>query len=348
MVCFQYAVEVSPTLQNICSFLSENGWRMDIYTDALSREKQFTLPNTNIYNAESTVSTGLTPKELFCSFLKERLKGYAVVFAVDFIALQILDTIGFEIGKTIFISLEGPDFLKDFDRSFASRLINACAFSIVQSPERGIMVQDFLQTDIDFEYLPVSLRPKPIRQKQVPIRIVYSGYIVSWACLIEFLDCLNKLGVNNECELVLQGHAMGSETYLNEVKEWVKSMPNVKVDESYYKEERYHSMLAFFDLGLALYNNPSDSGNFENLIFSSGKIAAYLWNGLGVLTNINHPLTQNPPFIYLERLEPANLQNAIEFYRQDQKSFIESALALAREHYNFDNYFEKFIHRLVR
>ena len=80
--------------------------------------------------------------------------------------------------------------------------------------------------------------------------------------------------------------------------------------------------------GLAFYKSPSDDThvrvNWDNLIFSSGEIAAYLWTGLEVLKDNDVPLSRKPTSIIFNRSCAKNISNVIEIINEDRISPIAS------------------------
>jgi len=354
VVSFSYSVEVSPTIKNICSYLTEHGWRVEIYVEDLYRETGFRFPKVTLLNMQESSDriTGSEKKTAFEAFVKNRLSGCRIVFAVDFPALDILHRIGFDLAQVIFLSFEGIDYFLEYDREYVSRLIAGCAFGAIQSRERQKTVETYLNAAVDWELLPVALRPsKDIDgQKQIAglVKIIYSGYFAPWACLLEFLRSFNDSGVSAFCRLLLHGHFMGTDAYFQTVAALAGEIPNVQVATGYQEEKEYYQMLASHNLGVAIYGMPSATGNFENMIFSSGKIAAYLWNGLAVLTNIDAPVTRKPPFLFLKNLDAESLGNALESYVSRPRSFSKAAVRLAVEQYNFDKYMVPIYRRLLK
>jgi hypothetical protein len=78
------------------------------------------------------------------------------------------------------------------------------------------------------------------------------------------------------------------------------------------------------------------SSNWNNLIFSSGKIATYLWAGLAVLTNIDHPLTKSPPFLYIPEITSEAILNALHTYQTSIIDYQNAAFKCAKKYYNLD------------
>ena len=98
--------------------------------------------------------------------------------------------------------------------------------------------------------------------------------------------------------------------------------------------------------GLALYRDMAGTDNFTNMIFSSGKISAYLWSGLAVLTNIPGPETLTPPFVCIQEISPAGLRHGLELIRDNLNAYRKAAYDRAVNDYNFDRYMEKIIRTL--
>jgi len=54
MICYGYAFEVSPTLNNICSYLfDKDGRRVDLYLDRMRRGQPADFPHVTIVDVES-------------------------------------------------------------------------------------------------------------------------------------------------------------------------------------------------------------------------------------------------------------------------------------------------------
>lgn len=123
-------------------------------------------------------------------------------------------------------------------------------------------------------------------------------------------------------------------------------VPRKSVINNYMDDSQHAAFLSQFDVGLALYKKMSDSSNWQGLLFSSGKISSYLWSGLAVMTNIDHPLTKQAPFIYLPELTPENISGALEAYDKQREIYRSVALETARKYYNADLYLDKIKSRL--
>ncbi len=365
LVCYYYSFEVSPTLKNICSFLYDNGWgAAEVYVEDLYREKNISVHGAEIINLGKDKFTSAfcrirktlgwpvkrkAVKWLFEKALKKRLKQDYLVFAVDFVALDILNNIGFDLSRVIFLSLESIDYLKHYRKSYVVRLLQDCAMRVVQSKERGDDINKYLNTALDFEYLPVSYRPMSPKPKAVDagIKLIYSGYFANWACLLEFVSAFKKSCSGDFYSLLLQGHHMETDNYFDKIKAVTVNSSNIKLDESYYDDSSYSELLSNHDIGLAFYKNISGTGNFENMILSSGKIAVYLWNGMAVFTNIKDKMTEEPPFVYFDSIDEEKIKKSIELVNMNRRLFAEAAYALAEKTYNFDVYFGKIVSRAL-
>jgi hypothetical protein len=356
LVSFCYAIEVAPTIQNICSYLYEHDFGViDVFVDRLYRHREVELAGVNLINADQKPPRPtplrrllrIDEKRAFAAFLNKRIHDYSLVFAVDFVSLDLLHRTGFDLSKVVFISFEGIDFMREYGREHAAKLISKCAFSVVQSKERGHDIERYLGDEVDFEYLPVSLRPVPKRDKERShkLKLVYSGYFADWAYLLEFLRGYQQSRSYECAELILQGHAMGTDKYVEQVNMIIKGIPGVTVDTSYYAEEEHHALLAANDVGLAFYKDLTGTGNFDNLILSSGKIAAYLWNGLAVFTNVVAPETEHPPFVYMGDFSGATITNGVESVLANRELYKTSAYELAARNYNFNYYMSDIIQR---
>ncbi|HOJ78365.1 MAG TPA: hypothetical protein PLZ08_10015 [Bacillota bacterium] len=351
IISYEYSIEVSPTILNICSYLTEQNWVVDIYVDSLRRYPNLALKKTNIINQKSPNDSSQSKTKSFIDSIKTKINHYNIIFAVDFLALNIINQLNADLSKVVFLSLEGIDYLAFFDKTYAAKTISNCGLITVQSVERGETISKYLNTAIDFEYLPVALRPlksfEITKVKTKPFRIIYSGYFAEWSCLTKLLNELKNCPSFKNYELVLHGHSMGTDYYVESIKNIIREIPNVRLDTNYYNDSNYYQMLRSFNLGLALYQSPSISGNFDNLIFSSGKIASYLWNGLAVITNIDHELTHQPPFLFIKEINELNLQNAFQQYEANPTDFSAKALYLASEKYNFDRYMKPIYQKIL-
>lgn len=191
---------------------------------------------------------------------------------------------------------------------------------------------------LPFEYLPVSSRSSNFKRNpdDCKLKIIYSGYITDWACLTEFVTAIRDSSLLEKVSLTIQGHAIGTEGYLESLEEIVSTLPNVKIDRGYYDDVQYMKMLSNHDIGLAFYKNLNGSTNFENMILSSGKISNYLWSGMAVLTNIDSKETHRLPFIYMDPSETDVLRSVLDSFLVNRDEYIAASFDLARAHYDFD------------
>lgn len=378
----KYAIEISPTLKSICSYLSEQTSRpVDVIIDDLHRNPSFTSPAMRLFQlkpawlcgahrprkSRDIVSRARNRLSRYAARLKSalgdaivrrRLKrfrdSYDVIFCIEAATLLSLDRAGFDLSNVVYVSLEGTDSVRrrtSLPRVLA--LLKRCAFCTIQSKERRKGLESDLGGELDFEYLPVCGRPVPVSERatrqpdarQRP-KIVHSGYFAKWSCLREFVAAYADSGLAADTPLYLQGHAMGTTSYLADIRRAADPLPLVWVDDSYYADEEHRDLLARYDIGVALYKNLSGSSNWENLIFSSGKIASYLWAGLAVITNLDAPLTASPPFLKVDEITPDEVRAAVERYAHDRELYAASAFAIAEEHYNFDRCMAKVMARI--
>lgn len=359
LVCYQYGIEVSPTLKNICSYLYDNGADfVDIFTDYLSVDSSFVCYGARIF------AVGPKPLRInglnrwreyirslrFAFAIKKRLDSYRVVFAVDFQSLIILRMIGYDFSKVVFLSLEGVDALFGYRKALVWRLLERCKLCVIQSEERARDFTDYLEHDVKFAWLPVSQRPQAVidRPRMTPPRMLYTGYFSEWACLLELLESYNASRVWEVAPLFLQGHFVGTDSYRKLVCEAAATIKEVTVDNSYYDDESHRALIGKHDIGIAFYKNATGTSNFRNLIRSSGKICSYLWNGLPVITNIDCDETRKPPFVYVDILNEGNLKAAVQQIIEKRKMYELAAYNEAKNTYNFDSYFGTIVSKLFR
>jgi len=288
-----------------------------------------------------------TEKKAFEISLRENLDDYDIVFAVDFLSLAMLHNVGFDLSRVVCLNLEGADFIRH-GKDFPIECLPHCAFFIAPSKERADDLQKYLGMNLDFEYLPVSLRPVELKSKSHcdELNIIYSGYFAEWAGLLEFMEAYRKSGAFQYSSLLLQGHSIGTDGYLEAVRKDAKIVPRLKIDTSFYEDKDHMDLLAKQDVGIAFYKNLEDTENFTNLILSSGKIASYLWSGLAVLTNVEAPETKYPPFIYVSDFSEHEIKQGLRCVRDNRKLFRDSAYELASKKYNFDTCIKRIVERV--
>jgi hypothetical protein len=274
---------------------------------------------------------------------------------VEFASLDAVARTGFPLSKAIYLFLEGIACTRPFNRDYVKTMLTNCAFCIIASEERGRDIDKHFGLALDFEYVPVSMRP-PLRKEILAnkkgsvekgeLNIVYSGYIAEWSCLGEFIELYRRLPMFERSRLCIHGHKMGTKRYYKAVVAKVKGMKGVTVDQSYYVGEGYHEFLSRFDIGLAFYKNYINSSDWDNLMFSSGKIASYLWAGMAVMTNILHPLSMRPPFLYVESINEVAVSDAILHYHVDREGYQKAARECAAKFYNIEVYMDRVIDRI--
>jgi hypothetical protein len=349
MICYRYAFKVSPTLKNICAYLYEvEGTTVDVIVDDIHCDENLQLPGVKVVDicAEPCFRFFLNPlfrmdkKKRFLRTVKSRIGGYSRVLVVDFLALEMLGSIGHDLSNVIFISLEGTEYIQQYDKAYAADLLSRCAFCIVQSRERASAINNYLSSSIIFEYLPVSCRYQALNRTpgRGRLELIYSGYLAEWACLSELMAAYQHSRSYEISSLLLQGHSFGTNNYVARVKREAACIPRVAVDTSYYSDAAHAQLLAEYDAGLAFYRNIHGTDNFENLILSSGKIASYLWNGLAVLTNVDSEYSTKPPFVFVDLNDDTILRNALEGIAADRELFMNAAHEMANKLYNFDIY----------
>lgn len=358
IICYQYSIEVAPVLKNICSYCYEKGLGMvDVIVEDLHRDKTFRLPSARIVNMrEELQKNGFDTKiikqlekQIFEQFLKDHITQYSLIFAVDFLALDILRNAGQNLSNVVYLSMEGIDYILRYDKTYAKDLISGCAFCVTQSKKRGDILKKFLGMEIDFEYLPIALRPVEIVKGDLPtgsLNMLYSGYFAEWACILEFLNSFKSSRSFEISNFVLHGHSMGTDAYLAQVTKLVQSTPNTRIDTDFYDEARYMKFMRGFDVGILFYRDLTGTENFSDLSTASGKLAYYLWNGLGVLTNIQCEETKTLPFIYIDNFSEDQVRQGLTMIKEHRILFRNAAYNSASSNYNFDIYMDRIAKRM--
>ncbi|MBI2966758.1 MAG: hypothetical protein HYY40_02960 [Bacteroidetes bacterium] len=361
IVCYYYCFELSPVLKNICTFFYDKfHLKIDVFVENIYRDKLVKVKGANIFSLSDHYPLRsffyknilqLSQINSFKYFIKNKIRRYDLIFAVDFLSLLCLYDVGFDLKKVVFLSFEGIDFMKisTLKKSHIYALLESCKMRIIQNKERAEDVSNYLEKNLVFNFLPVSQRQEKVISRkglQNRIQIIYSGYFAEWSGLREFLYGYKLSGSFNMCDLVLQGHSIATEKYLAELHEIILSISGCTIDECFYSDAEHLNLLADKHVGLAFYNNIGNSSNFENLITSSGKIASYLKSGLAILTNINEDITKKPPFIYIENYSPEYIRIALETINANREQYAQAAFDLVSRLYDFDRYISSILVQL--
>jgi len=374
IVSVRYGIEVSPTVKGIALYGQQRGDAVTILADRLCRDPSFHLQGILINTLvpvwlERThakvrawrpfrgrgrilsVLNWMGEKEIVRE-LRSRAKTFDFVFGVEIVALHCLAKAGFDLGQVAFLSLESTGLLEHYARVTVNALLSRVAFCMIQSPARRQNLIDYLGISLDCEFLPVSMVPPRHKRKRSQteaktLRLVHSGYFAPWSNVIELVEAFLSPGFPDNVELVLQGHLMGTEDYYDRVLGKVHGSGRIRIDTNYYDDDAHAQFLAQFDIGIAFYPNVSGSKNWENMIFSSGKLAAYLWAGLAVITNIRHDLTCDAPFLYVKDLSPESLRKALDRYRAAPDRYHKTAREIAKRHYDIRKYLDKIWERIL-
>ena len=374
IVSIRYGIEVSPVVKGIALYGQQREDAVTILVDRLYRDPSFHLQgilvNTLVpvwlekahakvrgwrpFRGRSRILSALSrlQEEEIVRKLRSRAKTFDFVFSVEIGPLRFLTEAGFDLGRVAFLSLESVDSLQHYDRRTVNALLSQVAFCMIQSPAREKDLIDYLGISLDCEFLPVSMMPPRHRRKKSrtgakPLRLVHSGYFAPWSNVLELVEAFLSPGSPDNVELVLQGHFMGTEDYRDKVLGEARSSDRIRIDTNYYDDDAHAQFLAQFDIGIAFYPNVRVSKNWENLIFSSGKIAAYLWAGLAVITNIRHDLTCDAPFLYVENLSPESLHKALDRYQAAPDRYHRTAIEIAERHYDICQYLDRIWERIL-
>ncbi|MCH8331760.1 MAG: hypothetical protein IH946_10365 [Bacteroidetes bacterium] len=354
IVCYKYSIEVSPFLKNLCSYLVDAGFgQTDIYIDKLYRDKKASVPGAKLILETSGLLGDLfskKDKKSFEKWLAGKLdyQKYGYIVAVDYQSLDLAIKAGVPISKIIYISFEGTEFMRAYDIQEVKQNIEGCGMHIIASKERADEINKYLDTYMDFQIVPVSMRPGMAMAsfQDEGLNLIYSGYFTDWGCVLEAIDLYKQALGSVSCKLTLQGHAMATDDYLNQVKREAAKVENIIMDENYYDDEEHLHLIGSHNIGFAMYKNLTGTDNFENMLFSSGKIASYLWGGLAVVTNLEDELTRHPPFILVNDFSPDDFLQGVHHFLSNQQTYVMKAHKLAEERYNFDKFIEPVIDKL--
>lgn len=352
IICYLYEIETSPFLKSLCSYFYDKGYdSTDVFVYKLGRSNLLSQKGICVVKFNSIIVDVLNKylllsmQVLYVLLLKVYLKtrDYKYIFAVDYQSLNFINKVSFPLDKVIFLSMEGTDYMRLYPLSEVLKTLPKCRSYIIASKERGQEINDFLKLNLPFTYFPISLRPKTQITKPLSsnLNIIYSGYFAKWSALEDLIDSYINSFLANQLHLYLQGHFYGTGDYLQAIKTKVDLYSNITIDTNYYSDDEHSVLLSNFDIGIAFYKNLTGTDNFENLIFSSGKIASYLWAGLAVMTNIDCALTKIFPFIFVEDLNAENFQNGLTLFQNNKEEFRRSAYKLAQAKYNFDTYMDE-------
>lgn len=380
MVCVNYLPSISTVLSHVCVYLSnEQKKPIDLFISGISSDLIDSNDDRHIislippsiikfqsyqiqirwsWKVNQWINKKLTSiKQYILDLallinLKRKINRYNFIICVEFYSLYWLEKIGFNMQKVCFFSLESTDALKIVGKT--QRILNAlanCAFTVTQSKERGDDFNKELDLNLDMEYLPVSISPKSLildknKNKNENCKLVYSGYIDEWACLKEFILSFKSTINEDQCNLLIHSYNSDRSNYFDVLKNTAKDRSNIMFDVKYYDEKKHFAMLSSMDIGIALYSNVNNSINWQNLIFSSGKIANYLWAGLAVITNIESELTSKPPFLKITNLKPSEISIVINQFNSSRDLYRTKAIEVADKYYNLDVYMGNIIDKV--
>ncbi|MCK9410509.1 MAG: hypothetical protein M0R68_15380 [Bacteroidetes bacterium] len=377
-ILFRYGLEVSPTVKGIGEYFSSVGSRCFIITDELKREKNFSLPYAEIVTATPWYLSeaweeqiiGIVKKvplnrrrlipflrsyfqtsrrKQFVSFLSSNLPVKTLVCCFEFHSLSAAVESGVPLENIIYFSLELDQLMREYPKEYCANLLTRCRGSVVQDDTRAADLNRFLGTSIDFALLPVSRTPVLWKERKVSegISLIFSGYFARWSCVEESVSAFMQMHAIGDCTLTLQGHAVGTEKYLEKVQSMAASDDRITLITDFFSDDDHLQMLRRHDIGIALYQADTDIFNWDNLLFSSGKIANYAWAGLAIITNIESPITKEPPFLFMKDITPQGLGQCIKSYLADRQRYHEAAKALAHKYYDLFAYMKVVEERFI-
>ncbi|MGM0588341.1 MAG: hypothetical protein ACQETE_08010 [Bacteroidota bacterium] len=328
------AIEIATTTKQILSYLVDQGHHVNLVIDKTYIKSSYYLDQVYQYQIHRSGNACLDKinilKDRFLS--SRRISKSDIVICIEIRALLYLKRNGFDISKVIFFSMESMHNVSDGNREEINSAMDSTMVNVIQSEERMSDLNKALDADHKFMYLPVSYRPKEIQfYNNRENKILYSGYLAEWSGLKEFIvNCK----WDDDVRVEIQGHDLKTGYYTNELRR-LSEKKNITIDTDYIDDSDYFDFLSQYGWGIATYMNLHDSDNWNNLIFSSGKIAAYLWCGMGLITNINVPPDMDIP------VQKIDLSRGTKISAEFDKSIFIKSRNAAYKYYNFDNYFSE-------
>jgi hypothetical protein len=366
IVCIRYAVEISPTVKNLAQILHEEGHEVIVLMDHFYRGVPFQPPYARVIGLYESLHPYI--HRLFHYFpslrtkfkngligrrLKQEIKGHDYLFIVEGPSLAALKDMNVKFNRAAYLFMENTQMLHEAAKSDADvyKRLSACAVHVIQSKERGDNVNRELGTSYSFSYLPVSQRPTvpPTSPTSTgTLSMIFSGYFAPWSMVLELVEQAARWSKGLPVQLKLQGHLFGDSTYLQEVEDAIRANELeslIHVDTGYVSDDNYLPMLSSHHVGIAFYG-AGENNNWENLIFSSGKIASYLWAGLPVITNLKDPLTKDFPFVDIEHHTTDEVILRLRQILEDPAKHRAKALEFAQRYYNFDEHADRLLRRM--
>lgn len=355
IVSIRYAVETSPTVKNLAQLLHASGHEVVIVIDMFYRNVQFQPDYAEVVSLKDSLplnalrlmnrlpfGKAALGKYFMRRELKRQLQGADHLFLVEAFSLGALMDVGVDVSRAAFMFLENTQMLSIVAQTQprVQEEVLKCAVHIIQSKERGADVNRALNASLSFSYLPVSLRPLSALPSPNgdTLKVVFSGYFAPWSQVLETIDLAHALRTKLSLTLTMRGHIVGDSDYLDQVKQKMDAL-NVHdiatLDTSYLSDADHLPFLASHHVGVAFYG-PAESDNWENLIFSSGKIATYLWAGLPVLTDVDDALTYDWPFINIKQHSLETITAMLREVVAHPETYRAKARAMAEQYYNFD------------
>lgn len=357
VVSIDYTVEISFTVKNLCAYFRDRGYAVNLVTDSLIRS-DFHIQGVSVFNLKcekvapqrfALINSWLEYRrnKKLSKSLRKLMAPDATILCIEAKSLFALNSAQVELGKVVYFFLENLQVVDSVTkgRALFETLVTKCKTLVIQSKERGKDVNDDLSVPLNYVYMPVSFRPEYSTQKVLPakgeIKMIYSGYIAEWAMLLPFIESLQGLPCEMQWSLTIHGHAIGTEHYLDKLNNYVQVNGmghKVNYDPTFIEDEGYAQYLSQYDVGVAFYGSGDNSSNWKNLIFSSGKIASYLWAGLGIITNIREDISEKAPFLLVEQFQTAVVEKIMGEFLKAPDTYYRTSREFAQLHYNFDTY----------
>jgi hypothetical protein len=355
-----FPLENSPTAKGVASFLHEKGYDVDIVVDRPSA----LLPPVAACGVRTIrlfpLAVPLRIEKLFRGIFrpaadavarrawKRIMGGYGRVIAVEMDSLHFCASAGYPLSQAAYLSLDCDSFVRRYPPGYAADRIGKCRLRVIQNEAKQKDLEQLLGKSFSWRYMPVSCRPRkhvakhPVRS-MADVNCVFSGSFAPWSCLHDFFGAYAG---DQPVRFRLHGYSRDT-SYLSQLRELLDGRNDVEFDTRFYGDDEHAGMLARHNIALCFYRNESGTLNGRHMLFSSGKIAVSLWAGCAVMTNIDSPLTREPPFLYVPQFDRSSIQAAFEAYAASAACYREAAYAFADTRYNLDRALEPIAAELV-
>jgi len=292
-------------------------------------------------------------------FSQIRFKNYDYYIFADAYSFVpfYLNVINYAPQKAIYWNLELLDDMPFyFIKNIMSDNIKLFYSRIIQDEDRERSFNKVMGLNVKFDKIPVSILPHEKKYNKNYFKInygienkfilLYSGYICSWAGLVEFVKEFRK--INKGYLLVIQGRTEGTGDYLDQLMEASSGAENILILPGYLDDHEHNFMIASSDAGLAIYLNQNDNDNFKYIANSSMKIATYLSHGIPVITNnlpsLKSLAAKNKGIISLDSY--SGIEFILGRIKANKNKYYDISITNFNKYYNVETYIKNLYSKL--